>query len=140
MKRYKQVVVPTMDSSWDNLILSELTQKAKEFYTNDLLETSVKNIHKGVVISFVKSGMKHVLNFGGRSYIGYKAIKLLRELIKYAEFKNFGMPNENAGKTVLGFLNFEAKANIEGKNYKISINIRITTEGKFHYHHAKKIR
>ena len=139
MKRYKQSVIPQASSEWDGTTLTELKKIAKSYYVENLLGKKVINEHTGVTIEFAKSGISHVLYFGRASFVKLKAVQILDKLIKVAEFKNFKNPDASDGRNIVGFMIFEAKAKIEEETRNIRMIIRITNEGKFHYHHSEKI-
>jgi hypothetical protein len=138
--KYKQTVIPKFGNQWDSFSQADLKKVAQKFFQEKLKGKTVKNIDTGVHIQLAQSGVKHALNYGQRDYIKFKVIGILDELLKYAEFKNFKKPDLNDGQNILGYMNFEAIGNVESKNYKFRIVVRITNEGKFYYHHAKKIR
>lgn len=139
-KRYSQKTIPKLGTEWDDKNQGELKKLAQDYYNDNFLGKSTTNQHKNIVVLFAKSGIRHVLNFGAREYIKFKAIKLLPQLIEYAEFKNFKKADDDDEKSILGYMNFEVKANIEGLIYKLRLVIRITNNGKFYYHHAKKMQ
>jgi len=137
-KKYKQTIIPTLDNEWDNLKIKDLAKKALDFYKGNIEKRKVKNLHKGIEISFVRSGIKHLLNKGVGGSYKYQMVKILPDVIKYAEFKNFKNPDLDDGQNIVGYLNFEALVNKNNEIEKFSITIRLTNEGKFYYHHMLK--
>ncbi len=137
-RRYKQSVIPVLDNNWDNFKVSDLAKLAYDFYTKNVENTKVKNLHKGIEVIFVRSGIRHLLNKNKGGSYKYQLVKILPEVIKYAEFKNFKKPDADDGNNILGYLNFEAIVKKNNQNEKFCITIRMTNEGKFYYHHLLK--
>lgn len=140
MRRYKQVDIPQASNKWNNLKLGELKKAAQSFYLSEIEGKSCLNKSTGVTISFPKSGIKHVLNFGNAGYVKFKFIEVLKKAIEVAEFKNFKLPDDDDGNNIIGYMNFNVKVKVEDKIENFRAVIRVTNDGKFYYNHSVKIK
>jgi len=61
------------------------------------------------------------------------------DLIKYAEYNNFGNRKRNDTRHILGYLNFKVKAKINNQYKFLRITVIIANTGKFYYHHEINI-
>lgn len=139
--KYKQVEIPVVENKeWDSLKMGELKKAVKEYYEVFISGTSTKNLHSGVTILFTKGGIKHFLNFGKQGYTKLKMVQKLRAAVRLAEFKNFKKKDIDDAPNILGYLNYMVTVNVEGKNQRFRIVVRLTTEGKFYYHHSVRVQ
>jgi hypothetical protein len=57
-------------------------------------------------------------------------------MIENAEYSNMGQRKESDKGNVLGYLNFKAKAKIDGKIYHFRIAVKLKTDMKAYYNHT----
>lgn len=136
MKRYKQTVFPRLNNLWDTKSVAEIAVLADNYYKEHLENTSVVNLHTGIKINFVRSGIKHLLNFGKGGNFKYQLVKILPQVLRNAEFKNFKPADEDDGDNIVGYMNFGAGITKHNSIENFRIVIRITNDGKFYYHHG----
>lgn len=133
--KYKQKVIPETINEWADISSKQLIEKAKEYYTNHLQGKTIVNENIGIKIFFSSAG-KGKFAYGGTMYSEkVTAVKIIAELLQYAEYNNFGERKETDKKNVIGYLNFKAKGKINGKLKHFRISIQFKIDGKFYYNH-----
>ena len=58
---------------------------------------------------------------------------MLPDLIKYAEYNNWGNPKATDGPNIIGYLNFKCKCMIDGKKENIRLAVQFQKGGKYYY-------
>ena len=142
MKKYKQTFIPSVSTG----IIKNSIAAAKEYYAKNLQGKSVKNIDTGFEIKFTSDG-KRKLSSKEDVYTKKTALlQCLRKLLEVAEFNNFGQRKEKDKQSVLGYLNFKAKAKIDNKieNIRIAVTVKVnevsrTREKSFYNYEINKI-
>ena len=133
MQKYKQTIIPefSIPKEWT-------TKNSKEL--RELLFESLKSIHGKIIVNKdinikVEISVKGIrkTTHGGAMYSKKAALAMcLPELIKYAEYNNFGNRKENDATAVIGYLNFKASI-IDGKKENAHLVVQFQKGGKFHY-------
>ena len=131
MKKYKQKIIPSVKTGE----LSNNRKSINEYYTKHLQGKNIVNTDTGIRIYFTSAG-KGKLSFGGTIHSKKAAVtKCLYQLLKVAEYNNFGQRKIADKSNVLGYLNFKAKVKIDGKLEQARIAVMVKTDGKFYYSH-----
>lgn len=133
------VTVELNDEKIDGMTLSQLKKAIKDYYGKYVKGTSVVNKQKLITVDFPADSVKHVIYARKPGYTKLKAVFIIKEMIKNAEYLNFKEPDEDDGQNILGYFNFKAKAKIEGNVHWFRIVIRLTNNGKFYYDHSVKV-
>ena len=134
MAEYKQTVIPEASTEgWATLAANEVRKKVFSEYSTRYFGKKITNLSLGISVEFEYDGARKTSN-GGALY-SKKAclIGVLDKLIKYAEYTHWGDRKEKDPKWVVGFLNFKVKVKIDGKLEQVSLFIRVSNKGKFHY-------
>ena len=142
-QKYKQIIIPEVSTEkWENLSLRDVQKKMAEHYRAKYPNTrTVKNQHLGIKIGFESDGLGKTCRGGSNYPTKNCLVEILDKLIRYAEFNNFGNRKPKDKPNVLGYLNFKAKAKINGKIEHIRLTIRITkrNEGRFTFHYSMSV-
>ncbi|MCL2028729.1 MAG: hypothetical protein FWG79_09645 [Bacteroidales bacterium] len=143
MKKYKQTIIPEISTdNWENLTPQESRKKLLEYYrTKYPYNRTIINQHLGIKIGFEADGVSKTCR-GGKIYPEKNClIEILDKLIRYAEFNNFGNRKPTDKPNVLGYLNFKAKAKVNGQIEYVHLTIRISNrkEGRFTFHYSMSI-
>ena len=142
MKKYKQTIIPEASTeAWVKLKRNEVSVKAYEEYRTRYLSKKVVNQHLGITIGFEHEGARK-MSHGGTVY-SKKAclIMVLDQLVRYAEYSNWGNPKPTDPYYVIGFLNFKAKVRIDGKIEHVHLVVRVRKDGKFRcsFHYSLEV-
>ncbi len=141
MKKYKQTIIPNVEEKqFEGKKLGDIKRYVKDFYNKNFKGKSVKNKQKGITIKFSAKGLSHVLYARRAGYTKYKAITVLDEMLKYAEFLNFKSSDIDDPVIVLGYLNFKSKVIVENKMQYFKLVVRLTNTGNFFYDHSVKVK
>jgi hypothetical protein len=134
MAKYKQTIIPEVSTKdWATLTSQELRNKLFETYRACYYGQEVVNLSLGITVEFEHEGARKT-SHGSATY-SKKAclVTVLDELIKYAEYNNWGDRKAKDPPYVIGYLNFKAKVRIDGKLEHVHLIIRVRNTGKFHY-------
>ncbi len=134
MGQYKQNIIPktSIPEEWKYLTSKELRNVVLE-KAKGLVSEKVKNIDTGILIEFSVTNARK-LSRGGSIYLKKAAlVPILPELIRVAEYSNFGQRKETDNPEVLGFLNFKAKCLIDGKAEFVRLSVQFCRRNRFFY-------
>ena len=134
-KRYKQSVIPKAETpaEWKELKLQQL---------RTVIFAHIKNKYAGKVVIIVDTGLPIITSvtsarktaFGEAIYFKKAAaVVVLPEIIKYAEYNNWGKPKTTDGPNIIGYLNFKCKCLIDGKKENIRLAVQFQKGGKYYY-------
>ena len=134
-KRYKQSIIPKTETpdEWKTLKLQQL---------RTVIFAHIKNHYSGMVITNVDTGLPIIISvtsarktaFGEAVYFKKAAAALaLPEIIRYAEYNNWGNPKTTDGPNIIGYLNFKCKCLIDGKKENIRLAVQFQKGGKYYY-------
>ena len=134
-KKYKQAIIPRAETpeEWTQLKLQRLRTIIFEHIRNNYSGKTVVNLDTGLpIIISVTSARKTA--FGEAVYFKKAAATLmLPDLIKYAEYNNWGDPKATDGPNIIGYLNFKCKCIIDGKKECIRLAVQFQKGGKYYY-------
>ncbi len=121
---------------WEGLSKDELREKLKEYYKTHLQGTSVVNEDLEIEVLFTSDGLGKL--YRGSTISAEKAalVQILDEIVETAEYNNFGERKETDKQNVIGFLNFKAKAHINGVLHHLRVSIKCKTDGNTYYSHS----
>ena len=134
MKKYKQQIIPMVSTeSWKQLTKKELIEHAYELYLSKLSGVEVINEDLGITVKFEKWSAKKTTK--GSALYSKKAaiIEVLDDLVRYAEFSNWGNRKDNDITSVIGYFNMKVMVKIDGILEHIHLVIQVKNNGKFHY-------
>jgi hypothetical protein len=134
MKKYIQKVIPevsTKDIPADKFLQRKF---AKEYYHDNFQgKIVVINQDKGISIQFIGEGKKKS-SYGAAMYTKKAAvIKILDQLLTFAQYSNWGERKESDNDYVIGYLNFKAKVKIDKEICHFTLNVQVRKDGKFQY-------
>jgi len=134
MKKYVQKIIPEVSTeNWKELTKKELVKNAYELYLSKLAGIEVINQDLGITVKFEKWSARKTTK-GGALYSKKAAIiEVLADLVRYAEFSNWGNRKENDLSSVIGYLNMKAKVKIDDILEHLHLVIQVKNNGKFHY-------
>ena len=133
--KYKQSVIPKAETpnEWSRLKLQQLRKFVFEYIKNKYSGTTIINIDTGLPITISVTSARKTA-FGEAVYFKKVAATLmLPELIKYAEYNNWGNPKETDGPNIIGYLNFKCKCMIDGKKENVRLAVQFQKGGKYYY-------
>ena len=133
MTKYKQPVIPETAEMWKDKSKGELRRLVLEYVKGYFKGLVVTNLHLNIPITIsMTSGRKTAL--GGAMY-GKKAefIRLLPEIIRVAQYNNFGARKNTDNPAVIGYLNFKVKCKLDGKTEHIRLAVQLQRGGNFYY-------
>lgn len=132
--KYKQKIIPsiTAPAEWQGLKLKQLRQEvlkiAKGYKGCEILNEDTK-----IKIHFSNTNAKKV-SLGGAIYFKKAtAMLILPDLLRVAEYSNFGNRKLTDNPEVIGFLNFKAKCYIDSVLEHLRISIQFCRGDKFFY-------
>jgi hypothetical protein len=130
MKKYKQVVIPSVNEP----VVKHLGKHVKSYYEKNIQGCSVVNEHLGITVSFTSVG-KGKIAYGGKTLYTKKVavVQCLLELMRVAEYNNFGVRKSDDKSNVVGFMNFKGRVRINGKIETVRLSVMLRTDGKFFY-------
>lgn len=134
MVKYKQVVIPEASTTdWATLTSKEVRLRLYNEYRSRYYGKKVVNLSLGITVEFEHSGAKKMSK--GAAIYSKKAclVAVLDQLIKYAEYSNWGDRKSHDNQSVIGYLNFKAKMKIDEKMEGVHLVVRVQNNGKFHY-------
>ena len=135
MEKYKQEFIPEI-----NLFTAkteqELKQAIKVFYKQNIQGQVITNKHTGIGIRFTSDGLGKMSEARRIGRVNAAAVQILMALLENAEYSNMGQRKSTDKENVLGYLNFKAKAKIEGKPYHFRIAVKLKTDMKAYYNHT----
>ena len=120
--KYRQSIIPKAETpnEWSQLKLQQLRKIIFEYIKNRYSGMTIINIDTGLPITISVTSARKTA-FGEAIYFKKAAATLLLpELIKYAEYNNWGNPKPTDGPNIIGYLNFKCKCLIDGKKRKHS--------------------
>ena len=134
-KKYRQNIIPKSETpeEWKSLKLQQLRA---------VIFDHIKKNYSGMVITNVDTGLPIIISvtsarktaFGEAIYFKKAAATLmLPELIRYAEYNNWGNPKPTDGPNIIGYLNFKCKCQIDGKKENIRLAVQFQKGGKYYY-------
>jgi hypothetical protein len=134
MKKYKQEIIPSVSipKEWKTKTIAELREitfkKLKE-----LSGKTVVNKHLKIKIEISVSGLKKTTH-GSAMYSKKAALVFcLIDLLRNAEYNNWGDRKDKDAAVIIGYLNFKAKCFIDNKPENIHLVVQVQNTGKFHY-------
>ena len=133
--KYKQSVIPKAETpnEWSHLKLQQLRKLVFEYIKNKYSGTTIINIDTGLPITISVTSARKTA-FGEAIYFKKAAATLLLpDLIKYAEYNNWGKPKETDGPNIIGYLNFKCKCLIDGKKEHVRLAVQFQKGGKYYY-------
>ena len=116
--------------------IKTLKVSAKDFYFENIAGKSIVNKDTGITVLFSKNGIRHLLNYKRNNFPQLELVFDLMKAVRDAKFSNFKNKDANELKEVIGYMNFNYAKMIDNKKETFRINIRITKDGKFYYHHS----
>jgi hypothetical protein len=130
-KKYKQTEIPSVE-----IIEPENRVKfIKEYYSANLQGKKVVNKDILLTIHFTSIG-KYELAYARAPYASKIAVLLcLEKLLEIAEYNNFGQRKDTDKQNVLGYFNFKAKVQINGRIEHARISVVLKKDGKAYYNH-----
>ena len=134
MAKYKQTVIPEVSTKdWATLIASEVRERLNNEYRARYIGKKVVNQALGITVEFESTGARKTAH--GSAVYSKKAclVSVLDQLIRYAEYSNWGDRKTQDIARVIGYLNFKAKVKIDGKMEHVHLVIRVCNDGRFHY-------
>ena len=139
-RKYKQKTIPEILTSsllFKGLSRAKLNLFVSAFYEKNLRNKTITNLHTGYEIKITRQGVNKITK--GSSLYPFKAIVLIKllELIKYAEFSNFGPPKESDPKELFCYVNFKVKCRIDKKIQHFRISCKVDKNGRIFYNHEK---
>ncbi len=134
--KYKQKIIPevlTNSATFYNQPKKKIGLFLIAYYEKNLKGKSVKNLSTGITINFTTDGQRKISK--GSAAYSKKAMLLIKliDILKYAEFSNFGLRKDSDVKNLIGFINFKAKVKIDNKIENVRIAIKMYNNGKFFY-------
>lgn len=134
-KKYKQSVIPTADlpEEWKGVKIQQL---------KNIILNHIRNRYAGMVIHNIDTGLPIIISvtsarktaFGEAVYFKKaSAIVILPEIIKYAQYNNWGEPKKTDGHNIIGYLNFKCKCILDGKKENIRLAVQFQKGGKYYY-------
>ena len=141
-KRYKQSIIPKVDTpdEWKDIKLQQL---------RTFIFSHIKNKYAGMIVTIVDTGLPIIISvtsarktaFGEAIYFKKAAsVLVLPEIIKYAEYNNWGDPKPTDGPNIIGYLNFKCKCVIDGKKENIRLAVQFQKGGKYYYNIETNIK
>jgi len=134
MAKYKQTVIPEASTKeWAMLTASEVREKLDNEYRARHIGKKVVNQALGITVEFESTGARKTAH--GSATYSKKAclVSVLDQLVRYAEYSNWGDRKPQDITRVIGYLNFKAKVKIDGKTEHAHIVVRVCNDGRFHY-------
>ena len=134
-KRYKQTIIPKAD-------LPEEWKKGKLQQLRIFIFNYIRSNYSGAVVENLDTGLPIVVSvtaarktaFGEAIYYKKAAAALvLTDIIKYAQYNNWGDPKPTDGPNIIGYLNFKCKCIIDGKMENIRLAVQFQKGGKYYY-------
>ena len=133
-KKYKQTVIPEASTAgWITLTASGVREKLSNEYRTRYNGKKVVNQSLGITVEFESTGARKTAH--GSAVYSKKAclVSVLDQLIRYAEYSNWGDRKPSDIARVIGYLNFKAKVKIDGKMEHTHLVVRVCNDGRFHY-------
>ena len=134
-KRYKQTIIPKADlpEEWKGIRLHEL---------KTIVFNHIRGGYSGMVIQNIDTGLPITISVTSARKTAYgeaiyfkkaAAILALPEIIKYAQYNNWGPPKAIDGPNIIGYLNFKCKCIIDGAKENIRLAVQFQKGGKYYY-------
>ena len=135
MAKYKQKIIPEVTIKERK----DLRKYVIDYYTKNVQGKTVVNEDIGLTIYFGSDGKAELAH--GRAIYAKKAaiVQCLPELMKVAEYTNFGGRKFRDEATVFGYANFKAKVRIDGHIEHVHIVVIVKANGKAYYCHEVNI-
>ena len=134
MKKYKQAVIPkvSIPDEWKTKTGKELRDIVHE-KLQAIKGKTVINEHLKIIINISGKGLRKT-TYGAIMYPKKAALSFcLLELLKHAEYNNWGDKKVKDGLHIIGYLNFKAKCVIDNKVENVHLAVQFQKDGKFHY-------
>jgi hypothetical protein len=135
--KYKQKIIPSIivPNYINRSKISELKKYAKDYYKKNLQGKVIKNECLGHTISLSGQGIRK-LTQGSVLYTKKVAvIYMLSDVLKYAEYSNFGQRKSNDPIELIGYYNFKCKVKINNKIEHIRIATMLYKDGRIYFGH-----
>lgn len=132
--KYVQKIVPeaTTPEHFKNNTIKNLRELVFDFLKN-LSGKVVVNLDTQLPITISTSGCRKS-SFGESMYYKKAAIlTILPDIIKYAQFNNWGNKKQTDGPNIIGYLNFKCKCIIDGEKNCVRIAVQMQKGGKYYY-------
>lgn len=133
--KYKQKTVPKT-SYFIAANNKELGKAMRDYYKANIQGLSLQNKHIGIEIKFTSDGIGKATHQRKIGKINAAAIKVIDKMLRHAEYSNFGERKQTDKKNIIGYLNFKAKAKIEGVVRHFRISVKLKTDMKAYYNHT----
>ena len=134
MKKYKQTKIPSVKipDEWKILSGVQLRKIVYEHIKKNNIGF-VRNNDTQINIAITVSSARKTA-YGEAIYLKKAALALIiKDVLKYAKYNNFGKRKDSDSNDVLGYLNFKCKVKIDGKTECARIAVRFMRGGKFYY-------
>ena len=134
-KRYKQAIIPKADlpKEWKGIKLHEL---------KNIIFNHIRSRYSGMTIQNLDTGLPIIISVTSARKTAYgeaiyfkkaAAILILPEIIKHAQYNNWGAPKSTDGPNIIGYLNFKCKCIIDGTKENIRLAVQFQKGGKYYY-------
>lgn len=134
-KRYKQSHIPVAElpDEWKGIKLQQL---------KTVIFNHIRNNYSGMVIQNLDTRLPIIISVTSARKTAYgeavyfkkaAAILVLPEIIKYAQYNNWGSPKPTDGPNIIGYLNFKSKCIIDGAKENIRLAVQFQKGGKYYY-------
>ena len=134
-RKQAQAVVPkaALPDAWRGIKLQPLRPLVFSFITNKYSGLVVTNLDTGLpILISVTSARKTA--YGEAIYFKKAAaILILPDIIKYAQYNNWGDRKPKDGPNILGYLYFKCRCEIDGKIENIRLAVQFQKGGKYYY-------
>jgi hypothetical protein len=138
MTKYKQTIIPEIfTAEWLKLTAPELRNNVYNEYRTRYYGKKVVNQSLGISVEFEAEGARKTSHGSGIYSKKACLITVLDQLIRYAEYSNWGDRKTTDANYVIGYLNFNAKVRIDGKLEHVHLVVRVRNTGKCHYVNKK---
>lgn len=129
--------VCTIKPIWLGLDQKELRKKVSDHYSNNLSQTNVVNLDRGILIRFTNQPGRNKLAYGARmDILKANVVRHLKTVLSKAIYSNWGNRKVTDNKEVVGYLNFKVAVDFEGYGKKhLRIAIQLRRDGCFYYNH-----
>jgi hypothetical protein len=140
-KKYIQKYYPSLKTAWSNSTKDQLRELCNEYYKKHVSGERIVNKDRGFPIIFTNKPGGRKLSFGGAMYhLKAESVKIITDLLTYAEYNNFGSPKATDKSYVVGYLNFKAKGIIDEQKYSFRISVQLRKDGFLYYNHEINIK
>lgn len=133
MVKYKQKLIPLTSLFADD---KKLSDQIKDYYKTNLQGKFVVNEDTGITIVFTSDGLGKAISNRRIGKYNAAAMKVINQMLKVAEYSNFGERKPTDKKDIIGYLNFKAKVKIDGQIMYFRIAVKLRNDMKAYYNHT----